>query len=194
MQEYLRHAITEVSFRRPSYNKDHDEHYCNFKRKTHLSGIWRMILQYLNGDDLVGAFLPAFYHLTESASTQKLQHFILIGHGIEHLMLNQLIVAVGAWARACGSQNCWVLPVLTDIVFVTLWTTHKLFKSSSTVGGRAILINIKQTIIVYKNKSIGRSSFPIGSRTFRRYGENIHPSKSDLVEATRAKGAVRVPI
>ena len=47
-----------------------------------------MVLEDLDGNDLVGAFLPALGHLPEGAATQKLQYLILIVEGrIQDLML-----------------------------------------------------------------------------------------------------------
>ena len=42
-----------------------------------LPGVGRVVLQDLDGHDLVGALLPTFGNLAEGASAKKLQHLIL---------------------------------------------------------------------------------------------------------------------
>ena len=60
-----------------------------------LSGITGMVLQDLDGHDLIGSFLPAFGHLTESAPAQELEDLILVvDGGVEDLVLHQLVVPI----------------------------------------------------------------------------------------------------
>ena len=48
-----------------------------------------MVFEDLDGNDLVGAFLPALCHLPKGAATQKLQNLILIVEGrVQDLMLH----------------------------------------------------------------------------------------------------------
>lgn len=58
-----------------------------------------MVLEDFDGDNVVGAALPAFDHLAECAASEELEHFVFGGQRVEHLMLDELIVAVGAAAR-----------------------------------------------------------------------------------------------
>ena len=54
-----------------------------------------MVLQDLDGHDLVGPLLPALGHLTEGAPAEELQHLVLIVEGgVEDLMLDQLVVTI----------------------------------------------------------------------------------------------------
>ena len=54
-----------------------------------------MVLQDLDGHDLIGSFLPAFGHLTESAPAQELEDLILVvDGGVEDLVLHQLVVPI----------------------------------------------------------------------------------------------------
>ena len=43
-----------------------------------LTSVAGMVLQDLDGDDLVGAFFPALCDLSESTSSEKLQDLILV--------------------------------------------------------------------------------------------------------------------
>lgn len=38
-----------------------------------LSSVRRMVLEDLDGNDVAGAFLPAFHHLTEGAAAEELE-------------------------------------------------------------------------------------------------------------------------
>lgn len=60
-----------------------------------------MILKDLDGDNFICALLPTFDHLSEGTTAEKLQDFILVGHGVEHFMLYQLIIPIGAAPRPC---------------------------------------------------------------------------------------------
>lgn len=70
-----------------------------------------MILQYFNGHYLIRAPLPAFGHLSEGATPQKLQHLVAVGHGAQDLVLHQLVVAlaVGVAALGGGGGVCYGL-------------------------------------------------------------------------------------
>lgn len=73
-----------------------------------LASIRRMVFQDLNGNDLIGASLPAFGHLSKRASAQKLQHFVATGHWAKNLVLHQLVIpfAIGA-AAFSGWSRVW---------------------------------------------------------------------------------------
>ena len=58
-----------------------------------LSGVTWVVLEDLDGHNLVSPLLPALGHLTKGAPTQEFQHFILIVEGgVEHLMLYHLML------------------------------------------------------------------------------------------------------
>ena len=60
-----------------------------------LSGITGMVLQDLDGHDLIGSFLPALGHLTKGAPAQELEDLILVvDGGVEDLVLDQLVVPI----------------------------------------------------------------------------------------------------
>lgn len=53
-----------------------------------------MIFEDFDGDDIVGAFLPALDNLSKGSSAKELQHLVLRGDAVEDLMLHQLIVPI----------------------------------------------------------------------------------------------------
>ena len=61
-----------------------------------------MVLEDLDGHDLVGALLPALDDLSEGAPAQELEHLVLRRVGVQHLMLDQLVVAVGGGGSLRG--------------------------------------------------------------------------------------------
>jgi len=66
-----------------------------------LSGIAGVVLQDLDGDDLVGPLFPAFGHLTKGAPAKELEDFVLVVEGgVEHFMLNQLVVPITVGATS----------------------------------------------------------------------------------------------
>lgn len=76
-----------------------------FQTYTDLSRIRGVVLEDLDGDNLVGALLPALDHLAEGAPSEELEHLILVGHGVEHLVLHQLVVPIGAAPRPCFKHD-----------------------------------------------------------------------------------------
>ena len=71
-----------------------------------------MIFEDLDGTDLISALLPALDHLAKGATTQKFQDLIGLGHGIENLMLNQLVVPLARGGAVVfgrgGRRGCGV--------------------------------------------------------------------------------------
>ena len=60
-----------------------------------------MVLQDLDGHDLVGSFLPALGDLTEGAPAQELQDLVLVvDGGVEDLVLDQLVVSITVGASS----------------------------------------------------------------------------------------------
>ena len=60
-----------------------------------LARVRRVVLEDLDGHDLVGAPLPALGHLAESPSAKKLQDLILVVEGgVEDFVLDQLIISI----------------------------------------------------------------------------------------------------
>lgn len=88
--------------------------------QAYLSSIRRMILQNLDCYNFISAFLPTFDHLTECPSTQKLQYLILIGHGIQHLMLDQLVISIGAWTRAYEPKISLIMQLFTSSLWLLI--------------------------------------------------------------------------
>lgn len=60
-----------------------------------LARVRRVVLEDLDGHDLVGALLPALDDLSEGAASEELEHLVLIAQRAEDLVLHQLVVAVG---------------------------------------------------------------------------------------------------
>lgn len=81
-----------------------------------LSGIAWMIFKYFNGNYLVGSLVPTFNHLTESASSEKFEHFVAISHRVEYLMQYQLIVAF----RVVATSIVVVIIVIIVIVAISI--------------------------------------------------------------------------
>ena len=52
-----------------------------------------MVLEYLDGHDLVGPLVPALDHLAECATAEELQYFVAVGHRVEDLVQDELVVA-----------------------------------------------------------------------------------------------------
>ena len=66
-----------------------------------LSGVAGMVLQDLDGHDLVGSFLPALGDLTKGAPAQELEDLVLVvDGGVEDLMLDQLVVPITVGASS----------------------------------------------------------------------------------------------
>ena len=65
-----------------------------------LTRVRRMILEDLDGHNLVSTLVPAFDYLAERATAQKLEHFVAVRHRIEYLVQNQLVVALIRSTRA----------------------------------------------------------------------------------------------
>jgi hypothetical protein len=63
----------------------------------YLTRVRRVVLQDLDGHDLVGALLPAFGHLPESASSEELQDLILKSE----LIVNKGITFVIWYRKFC---------------------------------------------------------------------------------------------
>ena len=59
-----------------------------------LARIARMILEYLDGHDLVGALVPALDHLAEGAAAEELEHLVAVRHRVEDLVQHELVVAL----------------------------------------------------------------------------------------------------
>ena len=60
-----------------------------------LPGVAGMVLQNLDGDDLIGSLLPALGHLSECSPTEELEDLVLVvDGGVEDLMLDQLVVPI----------------------------------------------------------------------------------------------------
>lgn len=57
-----------------------------------LSRVGWMILQDLYCHYLVCSLFPTFDHLAKGSSPKELQHLILVGRGVEDLMLDHLII------------------------------------------------------------------------------------------------------
>lgn len=91
-----------------------------------LASVRRVVLEDLDCDDLVRTLLPTFHHLPKGAASEELQHLILIGHGVEHLMLHQLVVAVGTAGRACVSAK----QLLTSTILPRCATTVTRYDSA----------------------------------------------------------------
>lgn len=67
-----------------------------------LARVRRMVLENLDGHDLIGAPLPTLGHLSERPSSQELQHLVAVGHGAQDLVLHQLVVALAVGVAALG--------------------------------------------------------------------------------------------
>lgn len=67
-----------------------------------LPGVGGVILEDFDGDDVIGALLPALDHLAERAPPQELEHLVLSRQRVEHLVLDQLVVPVRSAAPALG--------------------------------------------------------------------------------------------
>lgn len=68
-----------------------------------LPSVRRVIFQDLNGDYFVRTLLPTFDDLSEGAASEKFEYLVLVCHGAEHFMLDQLIVALAVGrARRLG--------------------------------------------------------------------------------------------
>lgn len=61
-----------------------------------LASVRGMVLEDLDGHDFIRALLPALDHLPEGAPSEELEHLVGIGHRIEHLMLDQLVIPLAS--------------------------------------------------------------------------------------------------
>ena len=59
-----------------------------------LTSVAGMILENLDGHDLVVPLVPAFDYLTKRAASEELEHLVAVGHRVEDLMQDQLVVAL----------------------------------------------------------------------------------------------------
>ena len=64
-----------------------------------LASVRRVVLEYLDGDDLVRALLPALDDLAEGAAPQELEHLVGGRDRVQHFMLDQLVVALATPRR-----------------------------------------------------------------------------------------------
>ncbi len=61
-----------------------------------------MILQNLDGHDLISSTLPAFRDLSKCSPAEELQNLVAVGDGAEDLVLHQLVVALTVGVAALG--------------------------------------------------------------------------------------------
>lgn len=131
-----------------------------------LTSIWWMVLQDFYCAELVGSFLPTFYHLSKRPTTEKFEHFVSWSCWTQFFVgYNFVISFVIAIASSFWGLSRFFRACLGDLQATSFVRAHQILGQISKRVCAPINVDFTHTETRRINRSIG---FVKGSKCARR--------------------------